>query len=74
MLQKLIDQLDYYLRTAFSPNPELAPVRCYDQAYGMVQMFILICPDLDAKVSDLWDNEYFPEFERAIYGFYEDES
>ena len=68
MLQKLIDQLAYYRRTALNPDSVLEPQRCYDQAFGMVEMFLIIYPDLEAEVVELWDTEYRPEFERALYG------
>ena len=68
MLQKLIDQLTYYRKTAFDPNSGLEPHRCFDQAFGMVEMFLILCPDLEAEVIELWDTEYRPEFERALYG------
>lgn len=68
MLQKLIDELDYYRRTAFSTNSGLKPQRCLDQAYGMVEMFLIIYPDFEAEVTELWSTEYLPEFERALYG------
>jgi hypothetical protein len=68
MLQYLIDQLNYYRRTALNPNPGLEPQRCLDQAYGMVQMFITIYPNFEAEVVELWNTEYLPEFERALYG------
>lgn len=67
MLQKLINQLGYYRETAFDPDG-LEPQRCLDQAYGMVEMFLIIYPDLEAEVVELWDTEYRPEFERALYG------
>lgn len=67
MLQKLIDELDYYRRTAFNPNSGLEPQRCLDQAYGMVEMFLIVYPNLEAEVVELWNTEYYPEFERAIY-------
>lgn len=68
MLQSLINFLTSYRNTAFIPNSPLAPKRCADLAYGAVQMFILLHPDLEAEVVELWDTEYRPEFERAIYG------
>lgn len=68
MLQKLIDQLGYYRRTALNPDSGLEPQRCLDQAFGMVEMFLMIYPDFEAEVVELWDTEYRPEFERAIYG------
>jgi len=68
MMQKLIDLLTYYRKAAFTPNSPLKPKRCADQAYGAVQMFLMLHPDLEAEVIELWDAEYYPEFERAIYG------
>lgn len=68
MLQKLIDRLTYYRRTALNPNSVLEPQRCLDQAYGVVEMFLIIYPDLEAEVIELWETEYLPEFKRILYG------
>ena len=66
MLQKLIDQLDYYRRTALNPYSVLEPQRCLDQAYGMAEMFRIIYPRLETEVIELWETEYLPEFERVL--------
>lgn len=68
MMQKLIDLLTYYRNAMFNSNSPLEPKRCADQAYGAVQMFILLHPDLEAEAVALWYTTYRPDFQRALYG------
>lgn len=45
-----------------------SPKVAFDQAFGAVQLFYELNPDLEQKVVDLWYNEYRPQFEKIVYG------
>ena len=45
-----------------------SPKTAFDQAFGGVQLFCELNPDLEQKVVDLWYDEYKPQFEKIVYG------
>ena len=45
-----------------------SPKVAFDQAFGGVQLFCELNPDLEYEVVNLWYNEYKPKFEKIVYG------
>ena len=39
----------------------------YDQAFGMVRMFIALYPNEELQVTKLWNEVYKPQFENLVY-------
>jgi hypothetical protein len=58
--------LDRYVRYAqeFGWDPQ----RAYDQAFGGLQLFIELNPELEVDICELWYDEYKPLFEKLVYG------
>ncbi len=44
-----------------------SPRVAFDQAFGGVQLFCELNPDLEKKVAHLWDNKYKPAFEKIVF-------
>lgn len=42
--------------------------RACDQAFGGLQFFIELNPELEANICNLWYNQYKPIFDAMIYG------
>ena len=65
-LDILIRFLDRQLKYAngIFDSPKVA----FDQAFGGVQLFCELNPDLEQKAADLWHDEYRPQFEKIVYG------
>lgn len=65
-MDKLRIFLDRYVRYAeqFGWDPR----RAMDQAFGGLQLFIELNPELEVDICELWYNEYKPVFEKNIYG------
>lgn len=65
-LSILIRFLDRQLKYAdgIFDSPKVA----FDQAFGGVQLFCELNPDLEHQVVELWYNEYKPQFEKIVYG------
>ena len=65
-LDILIRFLDRQLKYAdgIFDSPKVA----FDQAFGGVQLFCELNPDLEHQVVELWYNEYKPQFEKIVYG------
>ena len=65
-MANLIIFLDRYIRYAeqFGWDPQ----RAMDQAFGGLQLFIELNPELEVDICDLWYDEYKPKFEKMLYG------
>jgi hypothetical protein len=65
-LSILIRFLDRQLKYAdgIFDSPKVA----FDQAFGGVQLFCELNPDLEHQVVELWYNENKPQFEKIVYG------
>jgi hypothetical protein len=44
-----------------------SPKTAFDQAFGGVQLFCELNPDLEKEVVDLWYDKYKPQFEKIVY-------
>lgn len=65
-MANLIIFLDRYIRYAsqFGWDPQ----RAMDQAFGGLQLFIELNPELEVDICELWYNTYKPQFENMLYG------
>lgn len=62
----LIIFLDRYVR--YIQNYGWEPMRAFDQAFGGLQLFCELNPELEQEAAELWYNEYKPLFEKLVYG------
>ena len=67
MLNTLINALNYYLKACRNAQDKRTQRTFCDQAFGAAKYHILIFPNDQKKVEDLWD-VYKPQFEEIIYG------
>ena len=67
MLNTLINALNYYLKACRNAQDKRTQRTFCDQAFGAAQYHILMFPNDQKKVEDLWD-VYKPQFEGIIYG------
>lgn len=66
MLNTLINALNYYIKACErATDPRTKRTFC-DQAFGAAQYHILMFPNDQKRVEDLWDN-YRSKFEALIY-------
>ena len=65
-MANLVIFLDRYIRYAeqFGWDPQ----RALDQAFGGLQLFIELNPELEVDIYNLWYDEYKPKFEKMLYG------
>ena len=66
MLNTLINALNYYLKACRNAQDKRTQRTFCDQAFGAAQYHILMFPNDQKKVEDLWD-VYKPQFEEIIY-------
>ena len=67
MLNTLINALNYYLKACRNAQDKRTQrTFCY-QAFGAAQYHILMFPNDQKRVEDLWD-VYKPQFEEIIFG------
>lgn len=45
-----------------------SPKTAFDQAFGGVQLFCELNPDLECEAVNLWNDKYKPQFEKIVYG------
>lgn len=67
MLNTLINALNYYLKACRNAQDKRTQRTFCDQAFGAAQYHILMFPNDQKRVEDLWD-AYKPQFEEIIYG------
>lgn len=67
MLNTLINALNYYLKACRNAQDKRTQRTFCDQAFGAAQYHILMFPNDQKKVENLWD-VYKPQFEEIIYG------
>lgn len=68
-MNTLIAMLDRHLSDCKKYADSYAFRRTYfDQAFGMVRMFTALYPNEDAKVGELWEEVYRPQFEKILWG------
>ena len=67
MLNTLINALNYYLKACRNAQDKRTQRTFCDQAFGAAQYHILMFPNDQKKVEDLW-GVYKPQFEEIIYG------
>lgn len=67
MLNTLINALNYYLKACRNAQDKRTQRTFCDQAFGSAQYHILMFPNDQKRVEDLWD-VYKPQFEEIIYG------
>lgn len=70
-MDKLIALLETNLSYArkWSASGECNPDKMFDQAFGAVEMFCLLFPELEEECADLWNETYRPRFEEIIFGY-----
>lgn len=66
MLNTLINALNYYIKACRNAQDKRTQRTFCDQAFGAAQYHILMFPNDQKKVEDLWD-VYKPQFEEIIY-------
>lgn len=66
MLNTLINALNYYLKACRNAQDKRTQRTFCDQAFGAAQYHILMFPNDQKKVENLWD-VYKPQFEEIIY-------
>ena len=69
-MDKLIELLELdldYARRWAEDSKSLAN-KAFDQAFGALEMFCLLHPEMETACADLWENKYFPAFEEIIFG------
>ena len=67
MVNTLINALNYYLKACRNAQDKRIQRTFCDQAFGAAQYHILMFPNDQKRVEDLWD-VYKPQFEKIIYG------
>lgn len=67
MLNTLINALNYYLKACRNAQDKRTQRTFCDQAFGAAQYHILMFPNDQKRVENLWD-VYKPQFEEIIYG------
>lgn len=67
MLTTLATALNYYLKACRNTQDKRTQRTFCDQAFGAAQYHILMFPNDQKRVEDLWD-VYKPQFEEIIYG------
>lgn len=67
MLNTLINALNYYLKACRNAQDKRTQRTFCDQAFGAAQYHILMFPNDQKRVEDLWD-VYKPQFEEIIFG------
>lgn len=66
MLNTLINALNYYLKACRNTQDKRTQRTFCDQAFGAAQYHILMFPNDQKRVENLWD-VYKPQFEEIIY-------
>lgn len=66
-MEKLIAYLERALRRCDTYD---SPKVAFSQAFGALEMFCELHPDLEEQAAELWNEKYKALFEQKIWGFF----